>query len=141
MGKIFLINARKDPIFTGVLLSMLKIKDMLPPRGKLLVRLIGTGEMEAGGIIIPQKKVSETHEAIVEKIGEFSENGIFDDVNLGMPRKLTVSEGDIVLLDFAPRSSMFQAENEKGEMRTYTIITPETVNLIYKPGFYQRSIE
>ena len=120
---------------------MLDIRKMKPPKGRILIKLLGALKEElVDGIIIPSKDKMAVKEGLVVKLPDDLR---FNDLTYENPpeRVITLKEGDVVLLNFLQSYAMFEAiesDEPDTQPQTFVSITPDVIISVYKNGQYMK---
>ena len=120
---------------------MLDIRKMKPPKGRILVKLLGAFKEEmVDGIIVPAKGKMQAKDALIVKLPDdlTFKDQTFEDTP---ERRITLREGDVVLLNFIQSYAMFEAiesDEPDAQPQTFVSITPEIIISVYKNGQYMK---
>ena len=120
---------------------MLDIRKMKPPKGRILIKLLGAFKEElVDGIIVPAKGKMQCKEGIVVRLPDNLE--YIDAAYNDTPTKhITLKEGDVVLLNFLQSYAMFEAiesDEPDTQPQTFVSITPDVIISVYKNGQYMK---
>lgn len=111
--------------------SLPLIKNLKPYKDSVLLKLIGTEEFELNGIIIPQRKITNTTQAKVVAISDKS-TYIDEELNFNKERKLLVNVGDIVLLNCITSADIFDAIDTDGKtIKKFIFVNPNFISVKY----------
>lgn len=111
--------------------SLPLIKNLKPYKDSVLLKLIGTEEFELNGIIIPQRKITNTTQAEVIAISD-KPTYIDEELNFNKERKLLIKVGDIVLLNCLTSADIFDAIDTDGKtMKKFIFVNPNFISVKY----------
>lgn len=107
------------------------IKNLKPYKDSVLLKLIGTEEFTLKGIIIPQRKITNTTQAEVVAISDKS-TYLDEELNFNKERKLLINVGDIVLLNCVNSIDIFDAIDIDGKtIKKFIFLNPNYISVKY----------